>query len=129
MKYKLPIKIFIFKNNMLGQIQWEQMVLLGNPEFGCELDPNIDFVKYAEACGAGAFRADDPKTCGQVVERALAYSGPAVVECIVDPHEPPMPGQITSEQALRFAESIARGTKDSGKIIRDVLGDKVRELV
>jgi pyruvate dehydrogenase (quinone) len=41
-KYQLPVKIFIVKNNTLGQIKWEQVVFLGNPEFGVELHP-IDF--------------------------------------------------------------------------------------
>src|SRR3546814_19350404 len=36
-KYDLPVKVVIIKNNVLGQIKWEQMVFLGNPEFGCEL--------------------------------------------------------------------------------------------
>src|SRR4030095_14677080 len=35
-KYQLPIKVEIVKNNTLGQIKWEQMVFLGNPEYGCE---------------------------------------------------------------------------------------------
>ena len=38
-KYKLPVKVVIIKNNSLGQIKWEQMVFLGNPEYGCELEP------------------------------------------------------------------------------------------
>src|SRR5438093_4857996 len=38
-KYKLPIKVIINKNNSLGQIKWEQMVFLGNPEYGCDLEP------------------------------------------------------------------------------------------
>ena len=33
-KYQLPIKVVIIKNNTLGQIKWEQMVFLGNPEYG-----------------------------------------------------------------------------------------------
>lgn len=45
-KYKLPIKIVIVKNNSLGQIRWEQMVFLGNPEFGCDLAP-INFAEFA----------------------------------------------------------------------------------
>ncbi|MBV8269960.1 MAG: thiamine pyrophosphate-requiring protein, partial [Planctomycetaceae bacterium] len=49
-KYHLPIKVVVIKNNTLGQIKWEQMVFLGNPEYGVELQP-IDFVKFAEACG------------------------------------------------------------------------------
>jgi pyruvate dehydrogenase (quinone) len=38
-KYKLPIKVVIVKNGTLGQIKWEQMVFLGNPEFGVDLQP------------------------------------------------------------------------------------------
>ena len=36
-KYQLPIKMVIIKNNTLGQIKWEQMVFVGNPEYGCDL--------------------------------------------------------------------------------------------
>src|SRR5438552_3731586 len=48
-KYGLPITVVIIKNNTLGMIKWEQMVFLGNPEYGVELQP-IDFVTFAEAC-------------------------------------------------------------------------------
>ena len=51
-KYELPIKVIIVKNNTLGQIKWEQMIFLGNPEYGVDLHP-IDFVKFAEACRQG----------------------------------------------------------------------------
>ena len=53
-KYKLPVKVIIIKNNSLGQIKWEQMVLDGNPEFGVDLQP-IDFAKYARGRGRGWF--------------------------------------------------------------------------
>ena len=56
-KHKLPIKVIIIKNNVLGQIKWEQMIFLGNPEYGVELQP-IDFVKFAEACGGVGFRCE-----------------------------------------------------------------------
>jgi pyruvate dehydrogenase (quinone)/pyruvate oxidase len=49
-KYNLPIKVVVIKNNTLGQIKWEQMVFLGNPEYGVELHP-INFSMFAEACG------------------------------------------------------------------------------
>ena len=49
-KYRLPIRVIVIKNNTLGQIQWEQMVFLGNPEYGCDLQP-IDFAAIARACG------------------------------------------------------------------------------
>lgn len=35
-KYNLPVKVIIIKNNVLGMIKWEQMALEGNPQFGVE---------------------------------------------------------------------------------------------
>ena len=127
-KYKLPIKIVIIKNNTLGQIKWEQMVFLGNPEYGCELQP-IDFAAYARACGGSGFTIDDPKTCGSFLEQALNTPGPVVIEAIVDPNEPPMPANVTAKQAAHFIESLAKGTPDRKKIVETVMADKVRELV
>jgi pyruvate dehydrogenase (quinone) len=127
-KYRLPIKIFIIKNNSLGQIKWEQMVFLGNPEYGCELQP-IDFAAFARACGGHGFTVDDPQKCHDVVAQALATPGPVIVEAVVDPNEPPMPAKINAKQALHFAESLARGTPGRMKIISTVAEDKVRELV
>jgi pyruvate dehydrogenase (quinone) len=49
-QYNLPIKVIIIKNSVLGMIRWEQMALLGNPEFGVEFTP-IDYAKLAEVCG------------------------------------------------------------------------------
>jgi pyruvate dehydrogenase (quinone)/pyruvate oxidase len=127
-KYDLPVKVFIVKNNTLGQIKWEQMVFLGNPEFACDLHP-IDFAAFARACGGTGFTIDDPERCGDVVEAALRQPGPVVVEAVVDPHEPPIPPKVTARQAAKLAESLAKGTPHGGKIALTVLSDTVRELV
>lgn len=127
-QYRLPIKVFVIKNNTLGQIKWEQMVMLGNPEYGCELEP-IDFVKVAEACGGTGYRIDEPSACGDMVDQALNHPGPVIVEAIVDPFEPPMPGKIKSEQAFKFAESLIRGEPDRGKIAMTIMEDRVKELI
>jgi pyruvate dehydrogenase (quinone) len=52
-----------------------------------------------------------------------------VVQAVVDPNEPPLPGKITTEQAYKFAKALARGQKDAMKIIKTVLEDEVREVV
>jgi len=127
-KYRLPIKVVIVKNNTLGQIKWEQMVFLGNPEYGCDLHP-IDFAAFARACGGIGFTVDDPAACGRVLDEALAAPGPVIVEAVVDPYEPPMPAKVTLEQATKFAKSLARGEPDRSKIAWTVLSDKVRELI
>ncbi|MBV9125556.1 MAG: pyruvate oxidase [Planctomycetes bacterium] len=127
-KYQLPVKILITKNNLLGQIKWEQLIMEGNPSFGVDLQP-IDFAAYARACGAGGFTLDDPAKAEEVLGQAFAHPGPAVVECVVDPNEPPMPGHATTDQAIHFAKALARGEKDRWAIIKEVLKDKVREVV
>ena len=127
-KYKLPVKIIIIKNNTLGQIKWEQMVFLGNPEFAVELQP-IDFAAYAKACGGHGFTIEDPDDCGKILDEALSTPGPAVIEAVVDPYEPPLPPKITMKQAEHFAESLVRGEPNRDKIALTVLSDKVHELI
>jgi pyruvate dehydrogenase (quinone) len=127
-KYQLPIKVVIIKNNDLGQIKWEQMVFLGNPEYGIDLHP-IDFAAFAHACGGVGFSVDDPANCGTAVEEFLNAPGPAVLQAVVDPLEPPLPPKVTAEQALHFAESLARGEPDRGKIMRNAIGERVREMI
>jgi pyruvate dehydrogenase (quinone) len=127
-KYNLPIKVIIIKNNTLGMIKWGQMVFLGNAEYGCELHP-IDFAAFARTCGGTGFTIEDPTACGDILDQALATPGPVVVEAVVDPFEPPMPPKIMLDQAAKFAESLARGEPNRAKIALTVLSDKVRELI
>jgi pyruvate dehydrogenase (quinone) len=127
-KYNLDAKIIVIKNNALGQIKWEQMVFLGNPEFGCELEP-IDFVRVAEGCGIRAVSIDDPAKCGEQLRQALATPGPCLIEAVVDPYEPPLPPKIEAKQALHMAEALAKGTPHAMKTALTLGSDTVRELV
>src|SRR3981189_135975 len=96
-KYQLPIKVVIIKNNTLGQIKWEQMVFLGNPEYGVDLQP-IDFAEVAHACGGLGFPLAAPAQCASTMEQFLNAPGPAILQAVVDPFEPPMPAKVTAEQ-------------------------------
>jgi len=127
-KYNLNVKVIIIKNNVLGEIKWEQLVLEGNPQYGVELQP-IDFESYAKACGAAGFTIEHPKDAEKTLKAALKHRGPAVVQAVVDPNEPPMPGKISTKQAVHFAKALARGEKGRWKIIKTVVEDKVREVV
>ena len=108
-KYKLPVKVIVVKNNVLGQIKWEQIVLDANPQFGVELQP-IDFAQVAEACGAAGFTIEDPKHAESILRKALNHAGPAVVQAVVDANEPPLAGQhqLQTGAALRRGHSPRR---------------------
>jgi len=127
-KYNLRVTVVIVKNNVLGQIKWEQMILEGNPEYGVELQP-IDFAKVAEACGARGYTLERPEDAQTVLRHALSHSGPVVVQAVVDPNEPPMPGKVTTEQAYKFAKSLLRGQKDATKILETIAEDQLREVI
>jgi pyruvate dehydrogenase (quinone) len=127
-KYQLPIKVVVIKNNVLGQIKWEQMVFLGNPEYGVDLHP-IDFAAFARACGASGYTITDPKRAGDLLDEALQTEGPVLIEAVVDPLTPPMPGKVSTEQALKFAESLARGEPNRADIAWTAFSDRVREMV
>jgi pyruvate dehydrogenase (quinone) len=127
-KYNLEVKIVVISNNTLGQIKWEQMVFLGNPEYGCDLQP-IDFEVVAKGFGVPGFRIEDPASCGDVLRQALATPGPVLVNAVVDPHEPPMPPKVDAKQAAKFARSLASGTPNAAKIALTIGSNTVREII
>ncbi len=126
-KYGLPITVVIVKNNTLGMIKWEQMVFLGNPEYGVELQP-IDFVKFAEACGGRGFRCETPEEVPQALKAALSSKQPSLVEAVVDPFEPPMPPKVSLKQTLNMAEALARGQPNRGRIALTLFRNKVNDF-
>ncbi|MGO4514899.1 thiamine pyrophosphate-dependent enzyme [Terriglobus sp. 2YAB30_2] len=126
--YQLNIKVIVIKNNTLGQIKWEQMVFLGNPEYACDLFP-ADFAAIARGCGMPSWRIEDPARCGADLDLALQRQGAALVEAVVDPFTPPMPAKVKPSQAAKFAESLMRGEPNRGKIALTAVSDAVRELV
>ena len=62
------------------------------------------------------------------VEQFLAAPGPAL-QAVVDQLEPPLPGKVTADQALHFAESLAKGEPNRGKIALTAVSEKVREMI
>jgi pyruvate dehydrogenase (quinone)/pyruvate oxidase len=127
-KYALDVKIVVVKNNSLGQIKWEQIVFLGNPEYGCDLFP-IDFAGVAKACGIRGYTIVDPADCAATLREAFAERGPALIEAVVDGNEPPMPPNATFEQTRHLVEALLRGTPDAEKIARNIVRDTIRELI
>jgi pyruvate dehydrogenase (quinone) len=127
-KYNLPVKVIVLKNNVLGMIKWEQIGFEGNPQFGVQLHP-IDFAAFARACGAEGFTVSDPGDVDSVLREAFAKPGPVLVEALVDANEPPLPGKITTAQAWHFVEALAKGQPDRWDLLKTVVGNKIREIV
>jgi pyruvate dehydrogenase (quinone) len=127
-KYELPIKVIIFKNNVLGMIKWEQISFLGNPQYGVQLQP-IDFAMVARACGGTGFSLEDPKLCGDVLDEAFNTPGPVLVEAVIDPLEPPLPPKMTLKDYKLIMEAIAKGQPEGLDIIKTFMEDRIREVL
>jgi pyruvate dehydrogenase (quinone) len=126
-RYQLPIKIVVIKNNTLGQIKWEQMMFLGNPEYECDLQP-IDFAGVAQAMGIRGYRVSDPQDCGRVLEEALAFNGPALIEATVDPNEPLLPPKRMEKFANNLEKALDKGTRGSDEIRRALSEEPARTM-
>ncbi|MBO0691595.1 MAG: thiamine pyrophosphate-requiring protein [Acidimicrobiaceae bacterium] len=125
-QHQLPVKMVVVKNNTLGLIKWEQMVFLGNPEYGVNFAP-LDFVKFAEACGAQGVRIDDPARCGDQMKQALAIDGPAIIEAVTDEHEPPLPAKVKKSQVLPLLHALRQGTPNRRQIALQMVKDLLDE--
>lgn len=101
----LPLKVLVIKNGMLNQIAWEQMMFLGNPQFGCELQP-IDFARAAEAMGGVGFAVADAAELDPVLDRAFATEGPVVIEATVDASEPMLPPKTPPDYRENFFKAL-----------------------
>jgi pyruvate dehydrogenase (quinone) len=99
-RYRIPLKLLVVKNGMLNQIAWEQMMFLGNPQFGCELQP-IDFARAAEAMRGKGFTIRAPGEVEAVLDTAFAAEGPVVIEAVVDASEPMLPPTMPATSGRR----------------------------
>jgi pyruvate dehydrogenase (quinone) len=127
-RYNLPVKVVINNNNSLGQILWEQMVL-GFPEHGVRFgEPLPDYAGWASGCGGYGVRVDKPGDLPGALREALAHDGPALVDVMVDPDEPPLPGKVTYDQAKKFATAFLKGQPNKASIATTLFKDKIQQL-
>jgi pyruvate dehydrogenase (quinone)/pyruvate oxidase len=55
--------------------------------------------------------------------------GPVLIEAVVDPFTAMLPAKITADQAIKFAESLAKGEPNRIKIALTAAKDTVRQIV
>src|SRR5919206_580629 len=83
---------------------------------------------WPRACGAAGYCIEEPAQCEEVLREAFAQPGPAVIEAVVDANEPPLPGRIKTQEAMRFSQALLKGQPDKWAIVsnamKDVIGQK-----
>jgi pyruvate dehydrogenase (quinone) len=116
---KLPVKIVIFNNGVLGFVALE-MKAAGFVELGTDLE-NPDFAAMARAMGIHGVRVEDPGDLPGAVADVLGHNGPAVLDVVTATQELSMPPTIGVEQAKGFGLWMLRAVM-SGR------GDEVLDL-
>ena len=97
---KLPAKVVVFNNGVLGFIEVEQKST-GFLPIGTELE-NPNFAKMAEAVGIRGIRLEDPSEVEDGIRAAFAHDGPVVVDAVVARTELPVPPAINVQMAKGF---------------------------
>lgn len=81
-RLELDLVVLILRDNGYGMIRWKQKDM-GLPDFGLRFG-NPDFVRYAEAYGAGGHRVESADDFASTVERCLQEGGVHLVDVPVD---------------------------------------------
>jgi pyruvate dehydrogenase (quinone) len=126
-RYGLPIKVVINNNGSLGQILWEQMVL-GYPEYGVRFRQAMNFAPFAESCGGLGVRVEKAVDVERAIQAALDHPGPALVDVMVNPDEPPLPAKVSYDQAKGFALAWLRGQPHKATMASTLFRDKLDQL-
>ena len=103
---KLPVKIVIFNNGVLGFVSLE-MKAAGYVDFGTDLE-NPDFAAMARAIGIHARRVEDPGELPGAVADILAHDGPALLDVVTAKSELSMPPTIEASQVKGFSLWVLR---------------------
>lgn len=106
-QYKLPIKIVLMNNGVLGMVRQLQKMMFGERFSQIQLHANPDFVKVAEAYGIKGLRIDHPHQVELAFEEAVNTDGPVLLDFTISPDEVVLP------------------MVPPGKAITDVLGGEV----
>ena len=100
-RYNIPIIQVVVNNHVLGMVRQWQTLFYEKRYSATVLNDAVDFVKLAEAMGAGGIRAATREEFQKAFQEALAMGRPVVIDCQIDSDEKvwPMvaPGAAISE--------------------------------
>jgi len=111
--------VLVMNNRDLNMVSWEQRVLQGDPKFSGSQDvPDFSYAAFAKQLGFESVVVDNPAAVADAWRMAFDCNRPVLVEAIVDPNVPPLPPQITAQQARNYLMAILKGDPDAYKVVK-----------
>jgi pyruvate dehydrogenase (quinone) len=126
-RYGIRLRLLVIRNNMLNQIAWEQMMFLGNPQFGCELQP-IDFAKVADAMGGRGFSVSSEADIGAALDAAFSTDGPVIIDALVDRYVPMLPPKVPADYRRNFQKALPE-TPGREEIEQNIAEEPLRSMM
>lgn len=87
----LPLIVIIMNNNALGMVRQWQTMFFDKRYSNTTLNRKTDFVKLAEAFGAGGYRINNIGELDGVLDKAFGAAGPVIIDAVIDSDEMVLP--------------------------------------
>jgi len=122
--------VCVLKNCDLNMVTWEQRAMAGDPKFEeAQTVPDFKYAEYAQSLGLKGIRIESPDRVAPAWDEALSADRPTVLEFHTDPEVPPLPPNITLDQARKFLASLVRDPSRARMLKQSVkeLFDSIRK--
>ncbi|CAM3252718.1 pyruvate oxidase [Sporolactobacillus spathodeae] len=127
-KYKWPIIVVVLNNKQLSFIKYEQQSA-GQLNYGIDLH-DIDYAKFAEACGGKGFRVEKYEDLDKAFAAAKESTVPVILDVAVNPDAAPLPGKIVKDEVKGYATFAAKSALENHKMEKmPPMKDVVRHLL
>ncbi|MBQ9920949.1 MAG: acetolactate synthase large subunit, partial [Clostridia bacterium] len=106
--YNVPLVILIMNNGVLGMVRQWQTLFYDKHYSNTVLNRKTDFVKLADAFGAGAQKVTTVDEFENAFNEALNVCGPYVIDAVIDMDEfvlPMMPPGSTMDKIITEKEN------------------------
>ena len=88
---KLPIKIVLLNNGVLGMVRQWQKMFYEERFSGIQLEGNPDFLKIAEAYGIHGIQVSSSEQVQSAIAEAIKHPGPVLLNITISPDEDVFP--------------------------------------
>ncbi|WP_027965191.1 pyruvate oxidase [Halalkalibacillus halophilus] len=112
-QYDMPVKIIVLNNSKIGMIKYEQQQK-GNQNYKTDI-ADVNYADFAKACGGDGFRINSYDELDTKMQQAFLSDRPTVIDVAIE-DIPPLPGQISYEQAANYSKYLIKEFFESGKI-------------
>lgn len=114
--------VVVLNNSDLNMVSWEQRMLSGEPKFEDSQNiPDVDYAALATLFGLKGIRVEKAEMIEEAIHTALASTVPVVVDLVVDPTVPIIPGHLDEKTINNLEKALEKNDPESAAISKQLL--------